>query len=79
MRGESPLKNLENLPFRKAKTTVQSASAGQLTEPRTIGELLLLSGKNVTDKNCSQGKLSHPQKLVKLRPWWRPTVIKVAP
>ena len=33
--------NLENLPHRMAKTVVQCTSAGQLTGPRTIGELLL--------------------------------------
>ena len=33
---------LENLPFHKAKTVVQSASAKQLTGPITSGELLLL-------------------------------------
>ena len=42
----------------RAKTAVQSTSAGQLTGPRTIGELLLVE-KDLTDKTCSQGSLSH--------------------
>ena len=34
--GESPLPNLENLSFRKAKTAVQCIFTGQLTGSRTI-------------------------------------------
>ena len=48
--GSAP--NIENLPFRKAKTVVQSASAGHLTGPRTIGELLLLKKKSQTKTFC---------------------------
>ena len=63
--------NLENLPFRRAKTAVQCTSAGQPTGPRTIGELLLLKEKeNATDKNVHRATshTSPPQNLVKLRP-----------
>ena len=36
---ESP--NVENLLVRRAKTVLQCISSGQLTGPRTIGQLLL--------------------------------------
>ena len=66
--GESP-PNLENRPFRRAKTVVQCISAGKPTWPRAIGQLLLLTIKKVTDKTFSQGSLWHPTKnLVKVRP-----------
>ena len=34
--GASSPQNLENLPFRRAKTALQCTCAGQLTEARTI-------------------------------------------
>ena len=45
--GVSP-PNLENLPFRKAKTVVQCTSAEQLAGPRSIGELLLLRAEKTS-------------------------------
>jgi len=47
--GKSP-PNLENLVFRRAKTVEKNLSAGQLTGPWTIGQLLLLKKKQVTDE-----------------------------
>ena len=55
MGASHPLPYLENLPFRRAKTVVKCTSAGQLTGPRTTGELLLL--KKVTDEEFWQDKL----------------------
>ena len=55
--GES-LPNLENWPSRRAEVA-QCISAGQLTGPRTIGQLQLL--KKVTDKKCLQENLWHPK------------------
>ena len=68
--GVSHAPNLENLSCRRTKTVVQSqnTSAGQPTGPRTIGELLLLK-KKATDNKFSQGNLTPPKNLVKLRPW----------
>ena len=43
-----PSPNLEDLPFRRAKTLVQYTSAGQLTGRRIIGELLLLKTTSQT-------------------------------
>ena len=47
-----PPPNLEeNLPFRRAKTVVQRASAGQFTEPMTTAKLLVLKEqKKVADR-----------------------------
>ena len=40
-----PPPTFENLAFRRAKAVVQYISAGQLTEHRTIGQLLLLKNR----------------------------------
>ena len=47
----------------RAKTAVQSTSAGQLTGPRTIGELLLVE-KDLTDKSVRWATShTHPNKF----------------
>ena len=44
------------LPFRKAKRVVNCNSAGQLTGPRTIRELLSIKrGRKATDAKVSHG------------------------
>ena len=59
--------NLENLPFRRAKAAVQCTSAGKLTGPRAIGELLLLNARSQTE-NVRRATSDSPKNLLKLRP-----------
>jgi len=47
--GVSHTPNLDNLPFCRVKTVVQYISEGQLTGPKTIGQLLL-PNEEITDK-----------------------------
>ena len=54
--------NLENLPFRRAKTVVQCSSAGQPTGPKTIVELLFLKKTSQT-KNVRKATSLTPPKI----------------
>ena len=63
MEIELPPPNRKYLPFRRAKTVVQCISAGQLTGPRTICELLLIK-KMVTDTNLFTEQILTPPKCV---------------
>ena len=59
--------SLENLPFHRAKTVVQCTSAGQLTGPRIMGELLLLKKTSQT-KNARRATSDTLQNVVEVTP-----------
>ena len=61
--GWDTLPNLDNLPFRRAKTVVQCSSTGEITGPRTIGQLLLVKNKKFTGKKFSAGQPLAPPKI----------------
>ena len=54
-------------PFRRAKMVVKCASVGQLTDQRTIGELLLLIETSQTKSHVAISDI--PKTFLKLRPW----------